>query len=382
METLSCKEDRLWNLGAGLFAVGVGMAAGVMAARAARRLIAPPMDLHGKVVLITGGSRGLGFVMAQEFARRGARVAICARDRLELSKARARIMDAAHNGDIFALTCDVTDRYAVERMVHTVEQRLAGGAGIDILVNNAGIITLGPLEEMTADDFEAAMNVHFWGPLHATMAALPGMKARGSGGIVNISSIGGKIGVPHLAPYCASKFALQGLTESLHAELAKDGISVTAICPGIMRTGGHLNSAYKGRHRHEFEWMNAFNLAPGFSVSAEYAARRIVDAAASGRGELVIGVPAKIADKLHALVPGAFLFLEGLAARLLPRPGGIGRATATGLQSEPGILPRWLKQPIYETAERHNQFAAMGGAPRAEGDRHEGSAAGEERLIP
>jgi NAD(P)-dependent dehydrogenase (short-subunit alcohol dehydrogenase family) len=320
-------------------------------------------DLHGQTVLITGGSRGLGFVLAQEFARCGARVAICARDRIELSRARQHIAAIAGE-DVFALVCDVTDQSAVERMVQTVEQRMGG---IDVLVNNAGIIALGPLETMTHEDFDDAMKVQFWGPLYAILAVLPGMKARGGGRIVNISSIGGKIGVPQLAPYCASKFAVQGLSESLHAELAKDGIAVTTICPGIMRTGGHFNAIYKGRNRQGFAWMNAFNIVPGFSVSAEHAARRIVRAAAARQAEVVIGIPAKLADKIHGLLPGAFAAFEALAARLLPLPGGLGSEAATGLESEPGVLPAWLKRPLYTSAERHNQFAAhRTGAAHAE----------------
>lgn len=341
-------------------AIGLGVAAGLVAAGMARRMLSSPTDLAGKRVLIMGGSRGLGFELAREFVGRGARVAICARDRIELSRAHARIMRPVgglqNDDELFAMVCDVTDRESVERVVRTVEQRLGG---IDILVNNAGVITLGPLETMTIEDFEYTMKVQFWGPLYATLAALPGMKMQGGGQIVNISSIGGKIGVPQLAPYCASKFAIQGLSESLNAELRREGIAVTAICPGIMRTGGHLNAMYKGRNREGFAWMNAFNIIPGMSVSAEYAAQRIVDAAAKRDSEVVIGAPAKIADKIHAMFPGIFTQFESLAARLLPAAdgeGSIGRSSATGLESEPGVLPRWMKGSIYRTAERHNQF--------------------------
>jgi NAD(P)-dependent dehydrogenase (short-subunit alcohol dehydrogenase family) len=352
--------------------IGIGLFAGVMAAQVLRRSAGRGQSLRGRVVLITGGSRGLGFVLAGECLRRGARVAICARDQIELSRARAHLGQLAGGGDdIFALVCDVTDRAAVERMVRTVEQRMGG---IDILINNAGIITLGPMETMTVGDYDYAMKVHFWGPLYATLAALPGMRSRPPlrggirGRIINISSIGGKIGVPHLAPYSASKFALKGLSESLASELSKDGVSVTTVCPGIMRTGGHLNSTYKGRHQEEYAWMTAFNLLPFFSVSAEHAAGTILDAALRGERELVIGIPAKVAALVHGIAPGLFMRAEAIAARFLPRAAGgrgnIGRGYATGLESEsrggPLLRPRqWLKRPIFRAAEQHNQFAGV-----------------------
>src|SRR5690606_24574500 len=137
---------------------------------------------------------------------------------------------------------------------------------------------------------------------------------------------------PHLGPYSASKFALKGFSESLAAELHADGIAITTVCPGIMRTGGHLNSTYKGRHEHEYAWMNAFNLIPGLSVSAEHAARTIADAAAAPDPppELVIGFAARAAAKVHGLAPAAFARFNTLANRLLPRPGGIGQQHITG----------------------------------------------------
>ncbi|HZB47373.1 MAG TPA: SDR family oxidoreductase, partial [Pyrinomonadaceae bacterium] len=186
-------------------------------------------DFRGKTVLITGGSRGLGLVLAREFADEGANVALCARDNEELERARQDL--AARGARVFAFPCDVTDRAQVKELVEVVERHFGG---IDVLVNNAGTIQVGPVEVMTLEDYEQAMNVHFWAPLYATLAVLPEMRRRGEGRIVNISSIGGKISVPHLVPYSASKFALVGLSDGLRAELAKDNVVVTTVCPGLM----------------------------------------------------------------------------------------------------------------------------------------------------
>src|SRR5687767_13231799 len=135
-------------------------------------------DFKDKVVLITGGSRGLGLVMAREFANEGARLAICARDEDELARAR---MDLESRGaTVMTHQCDVTSRSDVTELLAAVHDRFGG---VDVLVNNAGVIQMGPLEVMTHADFENAMNTHFWGPLNVMMAVLPRMRAKKSGRI-------------------------------------------------------------------------------------------------------------------------------------------------------------------------------------------------------
>src|SRR5918912_3423887 len=129
---------------------------------------------------------------------------------------------------------------------------------------------------MTLEDFEQAMAVHFWGPLYATLAVLPQMRARRDGRIVNISSIGGKVSVPHLVPYSASKFALAGLSDGLRAELSKENVIVTTVCPGLMRTGSPRNATFKGKHRDEYAWFSISDALPLTSMSAERAARQII----------------------------------------------------------------------------------------------------------
>ncbi len=155
--------------------------------------------IRGKTVLITGGSRGLGLALAREFAARGARLAICGRDPESLERARASL--ARVGGEVIALTCDVTDQQSVESLVEEVRRRLGP---VDILVNNAGIIEVGPAETMSVADFEEAMGTNYWGMVYPTLAVLPDMRERKTGRIVNITSIGGKLGIPHLLPYSAS----------------------------------------------------------------------------------------------------------------------------------------------------------------------------------
>jgi len=307
-------------------------------------------DLKDKTVLITGGSRGLGLVMAREFARHGARLALCARDVEELEHAR---LDLERFGaEVMVVRCDVRNKQDVNDMVAAVNARFGN---VDVLVNNAGVIQVGPLEVMTQEDFEQAMQAHFWAPLNTIMAVLPSMRQRKAGRIVNITSIGGKVAVPHLVPYSASKFALVGLSKGLRAELMKDGISVTTICPGLMRTGSPRNAEFKGQHRFEYAWFSISDALPLLTVSAENAARQIVRACKRGQAELVISIPAKIAVLFESLFPEAMYQILGLVNQVLPAPGGIGTQTAKGKESTSAWSPSWLTTLNEEAAVRNNE---------------------------
>ena len=307
-------------------------------------------DLRAKTVLITGGSRGLGLVLAREFARHGARVAICARDEEELEQAAGDLQ--ARGADVMAVKCDVTNMPEVELMMSRIRERFGK---IDVLVNNAGTIQVGPLEVMNREDFEHAMKTHFWGPLNTILAVLPEMRERQDGRIVNISSIGGKIAVPHLVPYSASKFALVGLSKGLFAELHKDGIVVTTVCPGLMRTGSPRNANFKGKHRDEYAWFSISDSLPVTSIKAERAARQIIDACKQGRAELVITVQAKLAVTFDALFPDLSAEMLALTNRFLPEPGGIGDRSAKGRDSTSSWSPSWLTRLTEEAAMKNNE---------------------------
>ena len=308
-------------------------------------------DLKNKTVLITGGSRGLGLVMAREFAREGARLVLCARDEEELQQAQSDIKN--RGADVMAVPCDITDKQSVDDMVAAVNSRFGG---VDVLVNNAGVIQVGPIEVMTIEDFDIAMKAHFWGPLYTTMAVLPSMRQKKSGRIVNISSIGGKVSVPHLVPYSASKFALVGLSKGLRAELMKDGIKVTTVCPGLMRTGSPRNADFKGQHQLEYAWFSISDALPLLTVSAENAARQVVQACKRGQSELVISVPAKIAVKFDELFPELSSQMLALVNQFLPDPGGVGTQRKKGRESTSNWSPSWLTTLNEEAAARNNEL--------------------------
>jgi short-subunit dehydrogenase len=268
----------------------------------------------GRIGLVTGGSRGLGLVLARELGRRGMRVVLTARDEQELERARTSLV--AEGIDATVLPCDVTDAEGMEVLVADVEENLGP---VDLLVNNAGIIQLGPAEAMSLEDYHHAMDVMFFGALHAAEAVLPRMRDRRRGTIVNVTSIGAAVGVPHLAPYTSAKFALRGWSEVLGAELARDGIRVVTVVPGLMRTGSFGHALVKGEREVEASLFTLAASLPLLTVSAEHAARRIVRAIELGERSIVIGLPAKLLRLTHALSPGLVVGLLGFVNRFLPR---------------------------------------------------------------
>jgi short-subunit dehydrogenase len=338
------ENNNKWLLGT---ALGVGaIAAFSLLAKGRRRF-----DFDKKVVLITGGSRGLGLVMARELAKEGARLAICARDGAELARAREELQAAG--AEVFDVICDVREQSQVERMIEDIDTRFGR---IDVLINNAGVIQVGPLEVQTQGDFENAMAIHFWAPFYTMQAVLPQMKKRGEGRIVNIASIGAKVAVPHLAPYCASKFALLGLSNAMRGELAKDNIFVTSVCPGLMRTGSHINAIFKGKNEIEFALFSLMDALPLTSTGAERAARQIVEATARGDAELIITMQAKLAAKANALFPETVARIMGLVNRLLPSAGGIGTSHALGKDSASFASPSILTALADKASIRNNEL--------------------------
>jgi NAD(P)-dependent dehydrogenase (short-subunit alcohol dehydrogenase family) len=308
-------------------------------------------SFRNKVVVITGGARGLGLVLARKLAGEGAKVVLCSRNSEQLGRAKRELEQVGAN--VMTFRCDVTDQAQVDSMIR---QTLDVWNVIDVLINDAGVIQVGPVEAMQLDDYREAMNVHFWGPLYSILAVVPHMKARGEGRIVNISSIGGRISVPHLLPYSASKFALVGLSEGLRAELRKDGILVTTVTPGLMRTGSPRNAFFKSQHRAEHAWFAISDSMPGASISAESAAQQIIAASRAGRSEITVSLPAKLAVTFHGLFPGLTTDLLSLVNRFLPSPGGIGASRRRGHESESTAAPSLLTTLSDRAARRNNEL--------------------------
>jgi short-subunit dehydrogenase len=338
------RNRNAWIIGGAL--LGLTRIAAICAAR--RR----SFSFRGRTVVITGGSRGLGLVMARVFAQLGARLALLARDKNELQRAEAELRSCGAN--VLTIPCDLRDRKQIEQAV----QRIAAQCGrIDVLINNAGIIEVGPFEHMTPEDFENAMAIHFFAPLFMTLAVLPHLRRVKEGRIVNIASIGGKIAVPHLLPYSASKFALVGFSDGLRSELRHENILVTTVCPGLMRTGSPGNATFKGRYRNEYAWFSISGSLPLISLDAERAARKIVSACRRGAPRIVLGLPAKAAAVFNELFPGIAARLLAQANDLLPKASpNTGNARHSGWESRSRVSESFLTLLTDRAALRNNEY--------------------------
>lgn len=301
-------------------ALGIGILALSSAFLLKRWWSKSQFQFENKVVVISGGSRGLGLVLARKLVKEGARVALLARNQEELNEAKKELLShcktPSQQGQILTICCDIKDNDAVK---DSVTQIINHFGRVDILINNAGIIQVGPLETMGVEDFSEALNVNFWGPLHLIWQFIPHLRQRPNARIVNITSVAGVVSVPHLIPYIAAKHALVGLSKGLGIELAKSGIKVTTIVPGLMRTGSHINASFKGKHDNEFAWFAGSSDMRVLSVSAESAADEILDACRTGQAYKRIGWSTKLIEVLHTLFPNAFAFVLSLVNRsLLP----------------------------------------------------------------
>ena len=187
-----------------------------------------PRSLTGKVVAITGGGRGIGRAIAQALAREGARVAVGDLDGAAAGQTAATLGDGA-----LASAVDVTDHAGLVAFLDDVEQRLGP---LDVLVNNAGIMPVTPLAEESAESIARQLDVNLRAVIHGTQEAIRRMVPRGTGHIVNMASIAGRSGFPHLATYCATKHGVVGLSEAARAELRGTGVEVSVVMPSIVRT--------------------------------------------------------------------------------------------------------------------------------------------------
>jgi short-subunit dehydrogenase len=267
---------------------------------------------QNKVAFITGGSRGLGLEIARQICARGGKVALIARDAEELLRAKTDLDRFA--AEVLTIQCDLLETAQIQSAVQQTLQRFGK---IDILINNAGIIEIGPIEHLQFKDFDRAMRLHFWAPFILYLLVAPRMRANG-GRIVNISSIGGRIAVPHMAAYSASKFALTGFSDAIRAELARDNIFVTTVTPGLMRTGSQIHAKFKGDHSAEYKWFDWSRKIPLASISVERAARKVLNACRRGKPNLVMPWTAYFIIAANALFPNLTAGVMKVVNRSMP----------------------------------------------------------------
>lgn len=260
-------------------------------------------ELRKAVVLITGASAGIGRAAALAFAKEGARLVLAARrrDRLEEVATKARAL----GGEALVAETDVADR---RQVYAAVDSTVSAFGRLDILINNAGIGYLGLLEDMPIEEIEALWAVNMMGTIYATQAAIPLMRKQGGGQIINVASVAGKRGGPGNSVYCATKFAMIGMSEALRVELRGSGIAVSVICPVSTATEFFEVSSARSKRDHPPIWP---------VQTADKVARAIVRCARRPRPEVIVFPPAKIFVLINALSPRlADLILLGLRRKL------------------------------------------------------------------
>jgi short-subunit dehydrogenase len=341
---------------------GVAGAAALLLVRR-RREAGEAATLNGKVALITGGSRGLGFAIATELASLGVRLALTSRHQDELEAAKARLVSqyGVVPANVFVMPCDVS---IADEAAAFVSAATDFYGHIDIVINNAGVILVGPLQSQTLESFHEAMNINFFGAVNTTLAVLPQMLGQGRGSIVNVSSIGGKVAFPHLLPYAASKFALLGWSQGLRAELTSKGIHVTTVVPGIMRTGSHIQARFSGDSEAEYRWFASSAIFAGTASNATSAAKKIVRALLRKYAEVSIGLQAIGAARLSNIAPELTARLLTIAADLLPAAPSLPNGNnfrdpdrSIAGKAYRGSLFKWLERSGDRAAERYNQHS-------------------------
>jgi NAD(P)-dependent dehydrogenase (short-subunit alcohol dehydrogenase family) len=345
--------------------LGIGgamaIAAGTLALARTLRARQTRMRFDGQSVLITGGTRGLGLLLAEEFGSAGARVSICGRDQAAVDKARLWLR--AKNIDVMARACDLGDRGQAEQFVDEVALERGG---IDVLVNDAGVMQVGPLETVTAERVEEVMRSNFFSAAYVTLAALPYLQSRenGPGRIANITSFGGRLAVPHMLAYTASKHAMLGFSEALRVELgmARDGVRVTTVIPGPMRTGSAYNAQFAGKQHQEFRWFALAASLPVASIDGRRAARRIVRAVADGAPRVNLGATAWALEVGRRVAPDLMVSAMQLFARMLPEGSGYRGELARGRDVAGKLAQSPIMKESNEIGRRTNEPVPRGAA--------------------
>jgi len=250
-------------------------------------------DFVDKQVLITGGASGIGLALAKDFSGRGAKIIIADRNEEAIKKAGTEL-DAIGAKPLF-IKVDLLHAEEVERLAKSA---LEQAGRVDILVNNAGIGVACPVWKLDVEDWDAVMSVNLRAPILLVHYLLPHMIERGSGHIVNVSSLAGKIGTPALATYTSSKFGLVGYSEAIRSELMSKGIGVTVVCPGIVKTPILETSVIKGL-------VDIPREPPYDYISPEKAASIIIRGIMKNK-RLVVpsGLPMYLGYQSHKLFPG------------------------------------------------------------------------------
>ena len=245
------------------------------------------MKFKDKVVLITGASSGIGRASAILFARKGANIILIDKKKEKLDQIDKELKK--YNVSTLVCECDVSNKSQVKEISKTVLEKFNS---IDILVNNAGFAIYGSVSDLTTEEIESQMSTNYFGMIYCIKNFLPSMIEKKSGHIVNVASVAGSFGLPGIASYCASKFAMLGFSEGLKHELKGTGVGITVVSPIMVRTNFFDHQS--------FEKMPKYSPT---SLSAETVAKAILKAANSPRLEIIVPSVVRIAVWMKSTFP-------------------------------------------------------------------------------
>ena len=230
------------------------------------------MDFKNKTILITGASSGIGKQSAIEFAKLGANIVLVARRKEKLDELANELKK--FNVSVLVYSCDVSDKEQVKEMSKTVLEKFDY---IDVLVNNAGFAIYGSVKNLSIEEIESQMETNYFGMMYCIKNFLPSMLEKKSGHIVNVASVAASFGLPGIASYCASKFAMLGFSEGLKHELSGTGVGITVVSPIMVRTDFFDHPS--------FEKMPKYSST---SLSSKTVAKAILKASNSPRLEIIV----------------------------------------------------------------------------------------------
>lgn len=305
-----------------------------------------------KKVLITGGSRGLGLALAKELVEQGALVALMARDEAELDGAKQILLDIDSEAQVETLDCDITVNAQVDARL---AQLLDKWYTIDVVINNAGSILVGPFDSMNEEDFRAQMELHLFAVIHMVKKVLPEFRKRGEGKFINICSTGGRVAVPHMLPYDASKFALSGFSQGLTAELSKENITVTTVYPAVLKTGSPIQAVFKGDQEKEFDWFATADYFPGLTLPAKTAAKKILQAAHKNRAEIVLSSVAYLRLIGQVVAPELMHWTMSTLNKFMPTGTADSYKTGAQAESKDSIFYKYFSEAARKTESEFNQ---------------------------
>lgn len=269
------------------------------------------MQVKNKVIVITGGSSGLGLALAKHYGKQGAKLALLARNLKKLEEAKNQVIAENSNALVEIFSVDISNSHAVKNVVNDIAEKFGA---IDVLINSAGILIEGYFENTKLEDFERVMNTNFLSLVNMTQEALPYLK-KSKGRIINIASMASYFGTFGYTSYCASKFAVLGFSEALRTELRPQGIRMHVVCPPEFE-GPMVDGIAEGRTPENIHLVRTAG-----TLSVEQVLRATVSGIEKNQFIILIGMPSKVVALANRLMPKVVrMFLDMTVKKIYVGP--------------------------------------------------------------